>query len=81
MEREFTIHCRMKEDWVASFIKMLQRMEYCGNIGHSECVGLYSDGDGTYQPKFKYDPVLVSIGIKPKEIKNPSGQITVYDVG
>ena len=81
MEREFTVHCKMNERWIASFIKMLKSMEHCGSIGHSEFVGLYSDGDGDYQPKFSFDKVLEVTGDKPKIIKNPSGQMTMYDAG
>ena len=81
MERDFTIHCKMKERWIASFIKMLDAMSHCGSIGHSEFVGLYADGDGDFQPKFTYDKVLTSIGDKPKIVKNPSGQMTMFDAG
>ena len=81
MERDFTIHCKMKERWIASFIKMLDAMSRCGSIGHSEFVGLYADGDGDFQPKFTYDKVLASIGDKPKIVKNPSGQMTMFDAG
>ena len=81
MEREFTIHCKMKERWIASFIKMLDLMERNGSIGHSEYVGLYADGDGDFQPKFTYDKVLVSIGDEPKIVKNPSGQMIMFDAG
>ena len=81
MEREFTIHCKMQERWIASFIKMLDAMSYCGSIGHSEFVGLYADGDGDFQPKFTYDKVLASIGDEPKIVKNPSGQMTMFDAG
>lgn len=81
MEREFTIHCKMKERWIASFIKMLDLMERNGSIGHSEYVGLYSDGDGDFQPKFTYDKVLAFIGDEPKIVKNPSGQMTIFDAG
>ena len=81
MEKEFTIHCKMKDRWVATFIKMLKSMEYCGNIGHSEYVGLFSDGDGDFQPKFTFEKSLEDIGDKPINIKNPSGQMTMYDAG
>lgn len=27
-------------------------MEYDGNIGHSECVAMFSDGDGDFRPTF-----------------------------
>lgn len=81
MEKDFIIHCRMKERWIASFIRMLDAMSYCGSIGHSEFVGLYADGDGDFQPKFTYDKALISTGDKPKIIKNPSGQMTMFDAG
>ena len=81
MERKFTIHCKMEERWIASFIKMLALMERYGSIGHSEYVGLYSDGDGDFRPKFEYDETLSFIGDNPIVIKNPSGQMTMYDAG
>lgn len=81
MERNFTIHCKMNERWIASFIKMLDSMAYCGSIGHSEYIGLYSDGDGDFRPTFNYDETLSAIGDKPIVIKNPSGQMTMYDAG
>ena len=81
MERTFTINCKMEERWIASFIKMLDSMNYCGAIGHSEYVGLYADGDGDFRPTFDYDKVLSVIGDKPLTIKNPSGQMTMYDAG
>ena len=81
MKRNFTIHCNMEERWIASFIKMLETMERNGSIGHSEFVGLYADGDGDFRPEFFYDMVLPSIGDRPITIKNPSGQMTMYDAG
>ena len=81
MEKTFTITCTMKDRWIASFIKMLDLMSYCGSIGHSEYVGLYADGDGDFRPHFVYDKELISIGDEPITIKNPSGQMTMYDAG
>lgn len=81
MERDFTIHCRMNERWIASFIAVLKAMEYNGSIGHSEYVGIYSDGDGDFHPKFKYNPVLEVTGDTPIKINEPSGQATMYDAG
>jgi len=81
MERNFTIHCKMEERWIAYFIKMLNEMERNGSIGHSEFIGLYADGDGDFRPNFEYDKVLSAIGDKPKIIRNPSGQMTMYDAG
>ena len=60
---------------------MLDLMERNGSIGHSEYVGLYSDGDGDFRPIFEYDKTLSAIGDNPIIIKNPSGQMTMYDAG
>ena len=51
--RTFVIECEVPERWVNDFCTMLKTMEYYGNIGHSEVVGLYSDGDGDFRPNFK----------------------------
>lgn len=77
----FTIECEMNDRWVASFIKMLQSMQYCGSIGHSEYVGIYSDGDGDFRPHFYFNKELENIGDIPLIIKKPSGQMTMYDAG
>lgn len=50
----FEIKCEMEEEFVPCFIAMLDQMQYCGNLGHSCYVGLYSDGDGLFRPKFEY---------------------------
>ena len=34
---------------------MLKEMERLGNIGSSKKVGIYSDGDGDFRPKFDID--------------------------
>lgn len=81
VEQEFTVHCRMNERWIATFLKMLNSMQYWGSIGHSEYVGMYSDGDGDYHPQFIFDSDLENIGDEPLIIKNPSGQMTMYDAG
>ena len=57
-ERHFTIYCDMGERWVAPFLSMLKRMQYLGGIGSSRIVGIYADGDGDFQPHFKWDSDL-----------------------
>lgn len=52
---KFTIECEMEERWVGYFVAMLKQMEKLGNIGSSCTVGLYSDGDGDFRPKFITD--------------------------
>lgn len=34
---------------------MLTAMEHNGVVGHSERVGIYSDGDGDFRLKFEFD--------------------------
>lgn len=48
----FAIKATMGKRWVGAFCSMLKRMEYDGNIGHSECVAMFSDGDGDFRPTF-----------------------------
>lgn len=52
---KFTIECEMKDRWVSPFLSMLKNIEHNGEIGHSEFVGIYSDGDGDFRPKFNTD--------------------------
>lgn len=53
MKKTFIIECTMEERWIDTFCSMLRKMENNGNLGHSEEVGIYSDGDGDFRPKFK----------------------------
>lgn len=50
---KFTIECEMEDRWVQPFLTMLKRMESDGNIGHSEYVGIFADGDGDFRLKFE----------------------------
>lgn len=51
----FNINVTMNKRWVPYFCSMLSTMEHNGNIGHSENISFYSDGDGDFRPKFKFD--------------------------
>ncbi len=53
MNMKFTIECEMNERWVPHFLSMLLHMEHLGIIGGSREVGIYSDGDGDFRPKFR----------------------------
>lgn len=55
IKKTFTIECTMEERWIDTFCSMLKKMENNGNLGHSEEVGIYSDGDGDFRPKFKIE--------------------------
>ena len=74
---KFTIECDMPARWVKHFLAMLSYMEFCGGMGMSRKVAFYSDGDGDFQPKFKWDPSLPS-DAKPVE-ETINGRF--YDAG
>ncbi len=74
---KFTIECEMKDRWVPHFLAMLRYMEDCGKIGSSRRVALYSDGDGDFQPEFKWDSTLPSDA---KPIEDDNGH-RLYDAG
>ena len=82
MEKEITINCKVEERWIPIFVKMFEAMEYCGQIGHSEYVGLYADGDGDFKPKFHFNPSVEDYKTDGYlVVKNPSGQMTMFDAG
>lgn len=49
----FTIRCTMQKEHILNFLSVLNRMEHDGEIRHSEIVGMFCDGDGTFRPKFE----------------------------
>lgn len=55
MNKEFNIKVKMEERWVNDFCSMLKQMELLGKIGSSKTVGIFSDGDGDFRPKFEID--------------------------
>lgn len=74
---KFTIEVEMKDRWVPQFLGMLRYMELLGGWGGSRMVSFYSDGDGDFRPKFKWDESLpVEIG----GIKDRDGDRT-FDAG
>lgn len=86
----FTIECTMKERWVPHFLSMLRYMWQLGGLGSSRKVGIYSDGDGDFRPKFKVGGLHIGnlhIGGKPikhVEIIEPkidNGGDRLYDAG
>lgn len=76
--RKFTIECEIPERWVNDFCAMLSQMQYFGEQGHSGVVGIYSDGDGDFRPRFnintEYDKSKASL----REFKR---QVSIYDAG
>lgn len=77
----FNIEVTMSERWVNDFCSMLKWMESCGNMGHSSIVGFYSDGDGDFRPKFKFDREYEQTnGYWSKDKKLPQLEV-IYDAG
>ena len=72
----FNVNVTMDERWVNHFISFLKRMELDGNIGKSEHVTFYADGDGDFRPKFKIDIDYVEKSPILKTVKTP---FPVYD--
>lgn len=77
MNMKFTIDCEMKERWVPHFLAMLKYMQQLGSIGGSRMISFYSDGDGDFNPKFRWSPWLPCDA---KPIKDDDGHRT-YDAG
>ena len=76
---KFTIECEMQSRWVPYFLAVLKRMEWLGKVGSSRRVALYSDGDGDFQPEFKWAvPLPDHEEIKP--VEDVDGH-QLYDAG
>ena len=65
--KTFTVECTMEERWIPEFYMFLATMQTNGEMGHSELLGFYSDGDGDFRPKFKFS------------ISSPEGPIPIMD--
>jgi len=74
---KFTVECEMRERWVPHFLAMLKYMQKLGAQGSSRKVTFYSDGDGDFNPKFKWDASLPS-DAKPR--RSDDGD-NFYDAG
>ena len=56
--KKINVEVAFKEErQMKEFMKMLARMEYCGNIGHYTDFLVGLDGDGSARPKFKFEDV------------------------
>ena len=77
MEKTFTVTCTMEERWIDTFMSMLNKMESDGQLGHSEIIGFYSDGDGDFRPEFESKINWNKVdGIKTKD-----HTVILYDAG
>lgn len=81
MKKKFTIEVEMEERWINNFCSMLSQMEYLGNIGSSRTVGLYSDGDGDFRPKFKIDTQYEKVEPVSRYKKLEKVETVLYDAG
>lgn len=78
--KTFTITVNMEERWINQFCSFLKRMEFDGDIGHSEKMAFYADGDGDFSPKFKID--VDYINEEPRRKKFQEHKIeSFYDAG
>lgn len=81
-DTDFTIKCSMKDRWVPYFISFLKTIEKDGEIGHSELIGFYADGDGDFRPKFKFDSSEVNDEFSNmKDPRHTTDSIDYYDAG
>lgn len=46
------IECTIEESELDKLLSLLRRMQYDGNIGHSETCSIFVDGDGMFRPRF-----------------------------
>lgn len=77
-DKTFTIEVTMNERWVDDFCSMLKRMEKCGNIGHSEIISFYADGDGDFRPHFNIGTAFNTV---PAKSRISSDVTILYDAG
>ena len=57
-----TITCKMTREWMERFIKLLDVMQLDGEIGHSETLSFFADGDGTFRPWFEVSELREETG-------------------
>lgn len=76
-EQTIEIKVTMRKRWIPHFLAMLKYMEQLGRLGSSREVTFYSDGDGDFRPKFKWDENLPSDA---QAIKDDNGN-KFFDAG
>lgn len=75
MSKKFNIEVEMQERWIPYFMSFLKEMEWMGNVGSSDILAFYVDGDGDFRPMFKTDVEFE------KQEKLNNGVIDFYDAG
>lgn len=73
--KKIIVECQMEERWIPHFLSFLRQMEIMGNVGTSDLLAFYVDGDGDFRPKFQTDVKF--------EMQNKlnNGVIDFYDAG
>ena len=74
----FNITATMKPRWIPHFLSMLKYMEQLGGLGASREVGLYSDGDGDFRPKFEFAEELLPYRA---QYRTDKGGNRIFDAG
>lgn len=75
----FNVKVTMDKRWVDYFCSMLKLMEYDGQIGHSERIAFYSDGDGDYNPKFEIDIDYKTVEGTDRVLKAPNNYYPIHE--
>ena len=76
--KTFSIEVTMEERWIDHFCSRLKYLARCGDVGRSEIVALYSDGDGDFRPKFE---IGTDFNITNSRASLARNVTTLYDAG
>ena len=55
MNKKITIECTMEEGCIKYLLSFLRAIERNGELGHTETIAFYDDGDGDIRPRFLVD--------------------------
>lgn len=81
MRKKPVIECEMEERWIPHFLSLFREMQRLGNIGSSRLLGFFADGDGDFQPKFKFHTDKVYEDVEPKKEQQNAIVDKMYDAG
>ncbi len=76
-QTKFSIVCTMKDRWIPHFLAALKYMQQLGALGSSRTVSFVADGDGDFNPRFKWATSLPS---NVEAVKDNDGDKT-FDAG
>ena len=78
---KINIEADIPDRWVDHFCSMLKLMEHNGNIGRSEYISIYSDGDGDFCPTFNFDVEYNKVKPKDRDPEFLITRIKEFDAG